>query len=73
MSHKINWECWGHSSIPFILCISPPFPREMDMAALGPTVGKSQKSGNLQQQKQGKSRSCLCRQHVYWGSNLESL
>lgn len=43
------------------------------MAVLGPMVGKNQKSGNLQQQKQGKSRGCLCRQHVYWGSNLESL
>lgn len=51
----------------------PPSPGEMDTVALGPSVGRSQEAGSLQQQKQCKSRGCLCRQHVCWGPSLESL
>lgn len=43
------------------------------MATLSPRVGRSQKSGHLQQQKQSKNKGCLCRQHACWGPSLERL
>lgn len=72
MLHKGNWESQEPFSTQFPFCVSPPSPGEMNTAALGPSVSRSQESGNLQQQKQGKSRACPCRQHACWGPSLES-
>lgn len=72
IQHEGDWEFEGPFSILFPLCVSPPSPQKMDTAALDRRVGRSQESGNLRQQKQGKSRGCLCRQHACWGPRLES-
>lgn len=50
----------------------PPSLGEMNTAALGPRVSRSQESENFQQQKQDKSRGCPCRQHACWGPSLQS-
>lgn len=73
MLHEGNWKFLEVFSTLSLFDISPPSPGEMGLAFLSLRVGRNQESGNLQQWKQGKSRSCLCRQHAYWGPSLESL